>query len=321
MQYRRLGRTGYEVSEVGYGAWGIGRQLWVGAEDRESMRALHVAADAGLNFIDTALAYGNGHSEKLIGQFLRERTEQIFIATKVPPKNKIWPARGTLEEVFPRHHILNCAEMSLKNLGVEKIDLLQLHVWEASWIHEEQWYETQKELQHQGKIAHFGLSLNDHQPDSGLEVVQAGRVDTVQVIYNIFDQSPGDRLIPLCEKQNVGVIARVPFDEGSLTGSITPETVFPRKDWRNLYFQGDRKRQVWERVQKLQELLGAEAPTLPELALKFCLDPSGVSTVIPGMRSSKHVQANLAVSGRPPLSRQLMERLREHRWERNFYPA
>ena len=319
MRYRTLGRTGWEVSEIGFGAWGIGKHMWVGADDEESLRALHRAADQGVNFIDTALAYGDGYSEKLVGRFVKERSERIYVATKVPPKNQIWPAKGTLDEVFPPSYVIECAETSLSNLGVDSIDLLQLHVWDARWFADPRWFEPLDSLRRQGKIRYFGISINDHDPDSALEIVGSGKIDTVQVIYNIFDQKPEDRLFPLCQQKNVGVIARVPFDEGALTGSISPDTVFPAGDWRNSYFRGDRKREVHDRVQKLKGLLDTEAGTLPDLALKFCLHHPAVSSVIPGMRKTSHVDSNIAVTNAPPLSARLVERLREHRWEKNFY--
>ncbi len=319
MRYRTLGRTGWEVSEIGFGAWGIGKHMWVGADDEESLRALHRAADQGVNFIDTALAYGDGYSEKLVGRFIKERSERIYVATKVPPKNQIWPAKGTLDEVFPPSYVIECAETSLSNLGADSIDLLQLHVWDARWFADPRWFEPLDSLRRQGKIRYFGISINDHDPDSALEIVGSGKIDTVQVIYNIFDQKPEDRLFPLCQQKNVGVIARVPFDEGALTGSISPDTVFPAGDWRNSYFRGDRKREVHDRVQKLKGLLDTEAGTLPDLALKFCLHHPAVSSVIPGMRKTSHVDSNIAVTNAPPLSARLVERLREHRWEKNFY--
>lgn len=319
MQYRTLGGTGYEVSEIGFGAWGIGKSMWIGAQDPASLRALHEAVDRGVNFIDTALAYGDGHSEQLVGRLVRERGERIYVATKVPPRNKIWPAHGTLREVFPRDYILGSAETSLRNLGVERIDILQLHVWDPSWLGEDEWSEALAGLQAQGKIAHFGVSVNDHDPASVLELVVSGKIDTIQLIYNIFDQVPEDRLFPRCLEKRVGVIARVPFDEGALTGQIMPQTKFARRDWRNFYFRGDRKQQVFERVEKLRALLGSEAQSLPELALKFCLHHQGVGTVIAGMRTSEHVRQNVAVSGQPPLSGKLLTQLRQHRWEKNFY--
>jgi aryl-alcohol dehydrogenase-like predicted oxidoreductase len=321
MQYRALGRTGLRISEIGFGAWGIGKSMWKGSEDEQSIRALHAAIDLGINFFDTALVYGNGHSEKLIGRILKERGETLYVASKVPPKNYGWPARGTLAEAFPGPHIVRSVERSLANLDVEALDLIQLHVWSPDWLHEDDWYETLLQLREAGKIKYFGVSINDHQPESALDLVRSGRVDTVQVILNIFDQSPEDALLPACAEENIGVIVRVPFDEGSLTGKIGPETVFPKGDWRNLYFSGDRKNQVHKRVSELEPLLGEEASSLPDLALRYCLHPEMVSTVIPGMRSKNHVVANCAASRLPVLSGEMVEHLRAHRWVRNFYPS
>lgn len=320
MKYRTLGRTGFEVSEIGFGAWGIGGELWKGSRDDESLKALHLAIDRGVNFIDTALVYGNGHSETLVGKVVKERDEEILIATKVPPKNQVWPARGSLEEVFPSDYVVKCVEQSLNNLETERIDLIQLHVWNPDWLDQEEWIQTVSLLKNQGKISCFGVSVNDHQPDSAVPLVRSGLIDTVQVIYNIFDQSPEDELLPVCGEQNVGVIVRVPFDEGSLTGKITPQTVFPKGDWRNLYFKEDRKKQVWERAQNLEKLLNEDVNTLPELALRFCLSSEKVSTVIPGMRKTAHVEANTAVSDAGSLPTALISRLHEHRWIRSFYP-
>ena len=295
--------------------------MWKGAEDRESLRALHAAIDAGVNLIDTALVYGDGHSEQLVGQVVRERRDRVFVFTKVPPKNMRWPSKGTLEETFPPEHIVDSVNRSLSNLKLESVDLIQFHVWDESWFAARGWFETVQELKRLGKFAHFGVSIDDHRPASAVELVRSGRVDTVQVIYNIFDQSPEDELFAACQEHDVGVIARVPFDEGALTGKITPETVFPPGDWRNGYFSGDRKREVHQRVQQLEALLGTEVQTLPELALRFCLHHAAVSTVIPGMRTLDHVQANASVSDYPPLSEALVSELRKFRWIRNFYPT
>ena len=319
MKYRTLGRTGWEVSEIGFGAWGIGRDLWVGADDSQSLAALNRAIDGGLNFVDTALAYGEGRSERLVGEMLEARPERVYVATKVPPRNRRWPAWGNLEEVFPGRHIRESAEQSLRNLRLERIDLLQLHVWNPDWLGEGEWLEELSALKNEGKIRHFGISINDHQPESALEVVRSGLIDTVQVIYNIFEQSPEDRLFPVCLENNVGIIARVPFDEGALTGEITSERRFSKKDWRNRYFKGDRKRQVEERVRALVPLLDQTTSGLPALALKFCLHHPAVGVVIPGMRKPDHVSRNLAVSREAPLSAEQLERLRGHRWEKNFY--
>lgn len=321
MRFRTLGRTGWKVSEVGFGAWGIGGGLWQDSDDEESIEALHRAVECGINFFDTALAYGQGHSERLLGDFLRQRKERIYVATKIPPKNRLWPAQpgSTASEVFPAQHIIESTEQSLKNLRVDTLDLQQFHVWRDEWNNETEWWDTIQTLKEQGKIRHFGVSINDHEPETALEVVRAAKVDTVQVIYNIFDQSPADTLFPLCLDKNVGVIVRVPFDEGALTGSVTAETTFPEKDFRNKYFRGDRKKEVHERVQRLRQLLGGEAETLPELALRFCLSHPAVSTVIAGMRRATHVEMNTRVSDGRTLSTQMLEQLKLHRWQKNFY--
>lgn len=321
MQYRRLGKTGWQVSEVGFGAWGIGGTFWIGAQDQESLSALHASIDAGLNFIDTALVYGDGHSEALVGQVVRSRKERLYVATKVPPKNLHWPALpgDTVETTFPPSHIIDCTEQSLKNLKLDCIDLQQLHVWRDEWMEDQRWLEALLTLKRQGKIRAIGVSINDHEPDSALRLVASGLIDSVQVIYNIFDQSPNQSLLPACLKHDVGVLARCPFDEGGLTGKITPETIFPAGDWRNDYFKGDRKAQVAARVEPLKKLLGPEAKTLPELALRYCLAHPAVSTVIPGMRTQTNVRANCAWSDGNRLSDQLLDRLKAHAWDRNFY--
>ncbi|MGD0338797.1 MAG: aldo/keto reductase [Bacteroidota bacterium] len=321
MQYRTLGRTGLSVSEIGYGAWGIGQSMWIGADDKESLRALHTAIDRGLNFIDTAMAYGRGHSEQLIGQALKERTERVFIATKISPKNQRWPAQeGTpLRDAFPKDYIIECTEKSLKNLQLDCIDLQQFHVWLDEWSLQDEWWEAILKLKEQGKIRFVGISVNDHQPNSVIKAVKSGRIDSFQVIYNIFDQSPEDELFPLCQKENIGIIARVPFDEGSLTGQIKPDTVFPERDWRHGYFRGDRKQQVWERVQKIEKEMKGEAADIAEFALRYILSNPVVSTVIPGMRSVRNVERNCAVSDGRLLTAQTLQRMKAHRWVRNFY--
>lgn len=321
MKYRPLGRTTLQISEIGFGAWGIGGSMWQGTRDDESLRALHRAADLGLNFVDTAYVYGDGHSEELVGRFLRERREQIYVATKIPPKNMVWPAKpgSTLSETFPYDHIVKCTEESLRRLQLETIDLQQLHVWQDDWIDVEEWYEAISTLKAEGKIRFVGISINDHQPENALKAVRSSKIDSVQVIYNIFDQSPEESLFPVCAEENVGVIVRVPLDEGALTGTITPGSTFPQGDFRNRYFQGERKLQVFERTERLKTLLGPEAESLPELALRFCLHPSSVSTVIPGMRGTGNVERNCAISDGRRLSPAILARLRNHAWEKNFY--
>ena len=321
MELRPLGRTGLDVSAVGYGAWGIGGTLWIGADDKESVRALHRAIDLGVNFIDTALGYGMGHSESLVGKVVRERQERVIVATKVPPKNRLWPApRGVpASKTFPAAHVVECAEKSLWNLNVDAIDLLQLHTWQDDFLEDDGWRRALEGLKAEGKVRFVGISVNDHDPGSALRAAASGIFDTVQVIYNVFDPTPARELFPLCVANGVAVLARVPFDEGSLTGAITPDTKFPKGDFRNHYFGGDRREQVHARVQALRALLGDEAASLPELALRFCLSHAAVSTVIPGMRRVSSVEANVAAGDGRRLSPRLLEELGRHAWPRNFY--
>lgn len=323
MKYRILGKTGLNVSEIGFGAWGIGGAMWQGVEDRQSIEAVNRALDLGVNFFDTALVYGDGHSENLIGKIKKERGEEMIIATKVPPKNLKWPAPDGLsvKDVFPKNHIIDCTNQSLKNLCMDHIDIQQFHVWSDEWAGADEIWETVAQLKKEGKIRAFGISINDHQPGNALKAAATGHIDAFQVIYNIFDQSPEDALFPYCIGHNIGIIVRVPLDEGGLTGKITPETTFPEKDWRNRYFGGSRKREVFDRANLLKPLLGSEAKTLPELALRYVLDHPAVSTAIPGMRSAGHAASNVAVSDGRRLSAWMHEQLKNHRWVRNYYSA
>jgi aryl-alcohol dehydrogenase-like predicted oxidoreductase len=321
MAKRRLGRTGFEVSEVGFGAWGIGKAQWIGADDDASLQALRRALELGLTFIDTALAYGEGHSERLVGQAVRERDEWIVVASKIPPKNLTWPAPAGLdpEETFPARWVRRCTEKSLENLGLERIDVQQFHVWSDEWVGRGTWLEEIQKLKSEGLIGAFGVSINDHQPDNALRLIESGVVDTVQVIHNIFDQSPEDELFDACRQHDIGVIVRVPFDEGSLTGTLTAETTFPEGDFRATYFRDDRLQQVDEHVGALLEDLGIEREQLAEVALRYILSQPAVSTVIPGMRSLRNVERNIAVADGRGLEPEQLERLRAHRWDRNFY--
>jgi aryl-alcohol dehydrogenase-like predicted oxidoreductase len=321
VNYRRLGRTGIEVSEIGFGAWGIGGRQWLGGDDAESLRALRRALELGINFIDTALAYNEGHSERLVGAVVRESRGRVWIATKVPPKNRVWPAQPGvgIAEVFPYGYIVESTETSLRNLGVETIDVQQLHVWSPEWTGREDWRRAVEDLKASGKIRHFGISINAHQPDTALEAIATGLVDTVQAIYNIFDRTPENRLFPECLKHDVGVLARVPLDEGALTGTIREDTEFEPSDFRAGYFRGDRKRQVAERVAALEKDLRDVPGSLAQIALRFCLSHPAVSTVIPGMRKVANVEANASVSAAGPLSEEVLTRLKKHAWTKNFY--
>lgn len=321
MRYRVLGRTGYEVSEVGYGAWGIGGSQWLGSSDREALAALKAALHEGVNFIDTALAYNEGHSEQLIARVLSETDYRVFVATKVPPKNRLWPARPGIgiDEVFPQDYIMQSTETSLRNLNRESLDLQQLHVWNPEWLGRDEWRRAVEDLKRSGKIRAFGVSINDHQPDSALDLIRTGMIDTVQVIYNIFDRSPETNLFPLCQQHNVGVIARVPFDEGALTGRIFPDTQFDPSDFRANYFRGDRKQQVDDRVNAICDDLEIDREDMPLIALRFILSNPAVSTVIPGMRSVRSVEMNTRAPGLGPLPEGALNILRRHAWDKNFY--
>ena len=309
------------MSELGFGSWGISRAQWIGADDEESLGALRRAIDLGVNLIDTALSYGDGHSEQLVGRTLRDSPETVHVATKVPPKDYRWPARPgvPVEEIFPGDWIVACTEQSLTNLGLEALAVQQLHVWSDEWVEQGDWLETVEQLKRDGKIRLFGVSINDHEPANALKLIDTGVVDSVQVIYNVFDQSPQDELFPAAAAAGVGVLARVPFDEGSLTGSVGPETVFPEGDFRNDYFAGDRKREVWRRVEAISADLGTGVGELASIALRFCVSHDAVSTVIPGMRSIRNVERNVAAVEAGPLDDEQLDVLSRHRWVRTYY--
>lgn len=317
---RPLGRTGLNVSEIGFGAWGIGADMWKGAQDDQSLDALRRYVELGGNFIDTAMGYGSGHSETLVGQIAREFPGTL-VATKISPKNGQWPAdpASRAEDVFPGEYVIAMTEASLKRLGLPAIDVQQLHVWTDNWLGHGDWLDALKQLKKDGKVRHFGVSVNDHQPESVIKAVEQGVIETIQVIYNIFDQSPQDRLLDACQANGVGVIVRVALDEGSLTGNITPETTFPEGDWRNNYFGGNRKQELQPRLRAIESDLGISTAQLPETALRFVLSHPAVSTVIPGMRSIRNVERNVALGDGQGLSAEQVQKLQAHRWDRNWY--
>ncbi|OGO62978.1 MAG: aldo/keto reductase [Chloroflexi bacterium RBG_19FT_COMBO_55_16] len=316
MNYRRFGRTGWVASEIGYGMWGMGG--WSGSDDAESLQSLQRSVELGCNFFDTAWAYGEGHSEQLLGKLLRQNPgETLYTATKIPPKNLEWPSRRefTLEECYPPDHIQAYVHRSLKNVGVEYLDLIQFHTWEDSWLEDDRWVKKMDELRRQGKIRAVGISINRWEPWNGVQAVRSGLIDAVQVIYNIFDQNPEDELFPACQEMDVAVIARVPFDEGSLTGTLNLDSKWPQGDWRNTYFVPENLKASVERAERLNPLLPL-GMTMPEIALRFILNNPVVSTIIPGMRRLRHVEGNLAASDAGPLPATLHTVLRAHRWER-----
>lgn len=321
MHYRKLGATEAEISEIGYGAWGIGGNQWLGGQDDESVRALKRSFELGVNFVDTALAYGDGHSEQLVGGAVRDGYRKVFIGTKIPPRNRVWPASSNtpIAEVFPYDYIVQSTEQSLRNLQVDQIYLQQFHVWTDAWTNTDEWRRAIEDLRRSGKVRFFGISISEHDPDSALEAIQTGAISAVQVIYNIFDQTPENRLFPLCQKLKIGVLARVPLDEGGLTDTIAEDTRFEPGEFRESYFRDDRKRQVVEHVNALKQDLTGTPGTLPEIALRFCLSNKAVTTVIPGMRRVATVESSCRAAAAGMLDQKTLAILKRHAWDRNFY--
>jgi aryl-alcohol dehydrogenase-like predicted oxidoreductase len=316
MNYRTFGRTNWQVSDIGYGMWGLAG--WTGSDDQETLQSLQRAVDLGCNFFDTAWAYGEGHSENLLGQIVRANPDKkLYAATKIPPKNRQWPSRrgSTLDDCFPPDYIEEYVHSSLKNAGLASFDLMQFHVWEDAWMADDRWSKKLDELHGQGLIQAVGISLNRWEPWNGVQAVRSGLIDAVQVIYNIFDQNPEDELFPACEEMNVAVIARVPFDEGTLTGTLTKESRWEEGDWRNLYFVPENLIPSVDRAEALRPLV-PEGMTMAEMALRFILNNPTVSTIIPGMRKLNHVDQNIAASDAGGLPESLHRQLRAHRWDR-----
>jgi aryl-alcohol dehydrogenase-like predicted oxidoreductase len=317
MNYRTFGRTGWKVSEIGYGMWGMAG--WTGNDDEETNRSLDLAVEMGCNFFDTAWGYGSGLSEKILGNLIRKNSsKKLYAATKIPPKNFKWPSRPEykLDDCFPEDHIIKYTEMSLKNLGLETIDLMQFHVWEDAWANDDRWKEAITKLKKDGKIRSMGISVNRWQPENCIKTLDTGLIDAIQVIYNIFDQSPEDKLFPIVEKQNIAIIARVPFDEGTLTGKLTKETTFPKDDWRSTYFVPENLNNSVDHAEKLRPLVPKDME-MSEMALRFILSNKAVSTTIPGMRKTAHARANLLAGDGKGLNKELLQELRKHRWNRS----
>jgi aryl-alcohol dehydrogenase-like predicted oxidoreductase len=316
MQYRTFGRTGWQVSDIGYGMWGLAG--WTGSDDEESWKSLHRSVELGCNFFDTAWAYGHGHSEKLLGQLVRAYPDKkLYVASKIPPKNFKWPAEPeySLDDCYPPDHIRRYVESSLNNLGLDQMDLIQFHTWDDSWAEDERWQRALDDLKREGLILTAGISIDRWEPANAIQALHTGAIDSVQVIYNIFDQNPEDELFPVCRKLNIGVIARVPFDEGTLTGTLTLESQWPQGDWRNSYFVPENLKASVERAEALRPVLPS-GMSLPEMALRFILSNPDVSTVIPGMRKLKNTEMNIATSDAGGLTPDLVQKLRAHRWDR-----
>jgi len=316
MKYRRFGRTNWLISEVGYGMWGLAG--WSGSNETEYNKALDLSIELGCNFFDSAWGYGEGLSEKVLGDLMKRHSDKkIYGATKIPPMNWKWPSKPEykLTDCYPYAHIIEYTEKSLKNLKVECIDLQQFHVWEDNWSNQDEWKKAVEKLIQDGKVQHFGISVNRWEPNNCLLTMETGLISSIQAIYNIFDQAPEDKLLPLCKKLDIGFIARVPFDEGSLTGTLTKETVFPPDDWRSTYFVPENLNATVDHVEKLKSVLPSSM-SLPEMALRFILENLEVGTMIPGMRSIKNVKANMSVSDVRKLDLLLSKELKNHRWDR-----
>ena len=326
MQYRTLGKTGLKVSEIGYGTWQFANDAdcWVGATREESTKSLLLALDSGVNFIDTARVYGDGLSEQWVGAIIKQRpTANLVIASKILPLNHQWPAQKGIgiREVFPKKHIIKQVEDSLKTLDREYLDLMQFHVWQDDWANEDEWQQTILQLTRQGKVKYWGISTNNYESTNCIQACQTGLISVIQTIFNLFHQEPIQSLFPFVKDNNLGLIARVPLDEGGLTGTINSTTVFSAGDFRRSYFSPDRLVDLEKRVNQLQQYITGDVNSLTELALRFILSFDAVSTVIPGMRKTRHVQENMALSAKPKFNQELLEELAQHAWNRNFYEA
>ncbi|MEK7388931.1 MAG: aldo/keto reductase [Elusimicrobiota bacterium] len=325
LPHRPLGKTGLSVSEIGFGGWGIGKSMWGPTEDHESMRALHAALDAGIDYFDTAYAYGHGHSERLIARLFKEAGRRAVVSSKVPPNNMEWPgrARSRLALVFSPDWVRLSVERSLRNLAADHLDIYQFHVWHDSWLKDPVWPDlaaTMAALKKEGKVRNWGVSINNDDAESAVNLVKTGLIDVVQVLFNMFDQSAADALLPLCGELGVGVIVRCPFDEGGLTGMLTGETRFAPEDFRSHYFGGDRLQETCRRADALaRDVIGPKAETLAAAALKFCLSFKPVSTVIPGMRRVEHVTFNTRICDGAYFDAAELAAIARHRWLRNYY--
>jgi aryl-alcohol dehydrogenase-like predicted oxidoreductase len=327
MNYRQFGRLDWQVSDIGYGMWGMGS--WSNSNDNESLASLQTSVELGCNFFDTAYAYGEGRSENLLGQTVKTNSDKrLYTATKIPPKNLQWPALpdSTLAESYPPDHVEEFVHRSLENAGLQQFDLVQLHTWNDEWMRDDRWFYKLDDLRSQKLINAIGISINRWEPWNGVRAVRSGQIDAVQVIYNIFDQNPEDELFPACHEMKVAVIARVPFDEGTLTGTLTKDSRWPKGDWRNNYFTPENLNPSVDKAEQLKKVLAdwnqkhSTEITMPELALRFILSNEDVTTIIPGMRKASHVESNIEASDEGALAPELIKKLRDFRWVRKPAP-
>ena len=323
MRYRKFGKTGWDVSEIGFGAWQIGAS-WAGQTESDSLAALNTALDNGCNFIDTAQGYGDGKSEQIIARVLSDRkssSSHIYVATKIPPSPGAWPPSpyDRIEERYPEKYLRERLERSLKDLRIDCIDLLQLHTWTRAWNRNPVALETLRKFKQAGKIRAIGISTPEHDQDSLVDLMRNDWLDSVQVIYNIFQQQPQAEFLPTAREKGVAVIVRCALDESGLGGRLTSNTKFGEGDVRNGYFAGDRLARTVHRVQKIKETIGDAEPTVASAAIKFAMKPAAVSTVIVGTRNADQALINCGLSDQAPLTDDLEHKLRDHQWLRSFW--
>jgi aryl-alcohol dehydrogenase-like predicted oxidoreductase len=320
MKFRKLGRTGLNVSEIGFGAWAIGGS-WGPQSEADSVAALNRALDLGVNLIDTAAGYGDGKSERIIAAVLKDRRESIVVATKTPPTDGPWPPSPYCEAAvrYPEKYLRENVEQRLRNLATDRLDILQLHTWTRAWNSNPTPFEVLRAMKKEGKIRFVGISTPEHDQNSVIELMRDGWVDVVQVIYNIFEQEPAAELLPVAQETGTGIIVRVVFDEGSLTGKWTRDTKFPEGDFRRSYFEGDRLTRSVVRAAKVATAVEGTGYTLPQAAIKFALAHPAVGTVIPGMRNVQQAEANCGVSDLPGMTPELQRDLHAHNWRRAFW--
>lgn len=327
MKTRPFGRLGWHVSEIGFGGWALGGGSWGDQDDSDSLAALHRALDLGVNLIDTAAGYGNGRSEQVIARALAERggreRERIHLVTKAPPLPGNWPPHPheNIEDRYPESHLRANLEERLRMLNTDCIDVLLLHIWSRTWNRAPAALDTLEAFKREGKIRAYGISTPDHDQDQLNTLLAAGRLDVVQLVYNLFEQQPAAEALPLAQSSGTAVMARLALDEGALTGKLTPATRFPEGDFRNRYFAGDRLTRTVKRVATIQEDLDGTSHTIAQAALKFVLAHPAVSTVIPGMRNAAQAEANVGITDLPDLAPDLLIRLRRHIWLRGNWHA
>ncbi len=320
MKKRKFGNSGLEVSEIGFGAWAIGGS-WGEQSDKDSLEGLKTALDNGVNFIDTAAGYGNGKSEQIIGEFLKSRSETVYVCTKTPPAPGKWPPSPycKIEERYSEKYLRENVEERLKNLEVESLDVLLLHTWTRAWNDNPVALKILQKMKSEGVVKQIGISTPEHDQNCVVQLMRDGMVDVLQVIYNIFEQEPAAQLFPVAKETGTGIIVRVAFDEGVLTGKYTGNESFGPDDFRSNYFAGDRLERGVRRTEQIKKEFKEGGYSMPELALKFALSHEAVSTVIPGIRNKQQAIQNTSVSNLPELSEDMLIRLREHSWNRGFW--